>query len=366
MTYEEIYEKEDKEGQKYINYTLIGEQGEVGVSIQNNESDPHFPVLKINDEVIDYKTHCGDDREDSIKRSQELIFEIVKHRAVRTVPYDFDGEKYPDCVPTLNVLVFANAFLGEKFNYKEVVNGKLDSKITKNDINDYKNKSILINGLGHASALLVDKDGKVYSFDTYGTHQNTKFNTRTGQYDYKGGGNTQIFTLGSSYKIANSVIAIEPNNYLQGESKACAIWAICALLEVSKYDNIKDALDLESINEKELTCKFKPQVLNNIIKLVSCIECGAYEEFDKFIKLEQGVDIDYTIPEKSKLISSKTKELVGKYDTKRKVKKIMPPIMSQSTIKDVPTDSMSTSTPRIYSEPNSTTPQISSTPPPLD
>ena len=56
MTYEEIHEKEDTKERKYINYTLIGEQGEVRVSIQNNESDQYFPVLKINDGVIEFKT----------------------------------------------------------------------------------------------------------------------------------------------------------------------------------------------------------------------------------------------------------------------------------------------------------------------
>lgn len=356
MTYEEIYEKEDTEEQKYINYTLIGEQGGVRVSIQNNESDPHFPVLKINDGVIDYKTHCGEGRGDSIKRSQELIFEIVKYRAVRTVPYDFDGEKYPDCVPTLNVLVFANVFLGEKFNYKEVVNEKRDSKITKNDINDYKNKSVLINGLGHASALFVDKEGKVYSFDTYGTHQYKDIDYKAKEED-----RTRV---NKSIGTISRAIAIEPNNRLQGDTTACTIWTVCALLEVNKYDNIEDALDLGSIDETELTCKFKPHVLNNIIKLVSCIECGTYEEFDRFIKLEQGVDIDYNIPEESNLISNETKELVGEYDTKRKVKKIIPPIISQSTIENVPTDSMSTPTSRISGEQNGVTHSRSSTPPP--
>lgn len=180
----------------------------------------------------------------------------------------------------------------------------------------------------------------------------------------KVGGNAQIFTLGGSDKIANSVIAIEPDNRLQGDTAACAIWTICALLEVSKYDNIKEALDLGSIDRKGCTCRFKPCVLNNIIKLVSCIECGTYEKFNEFIKLNKEVDMDYSIPKESKLISNETKELVVEYDRQRKVKKMMSPIMSQSTIEDVPTDSMSTPTPRIYSEPNSTTSSISSTPPP--
>lgn len=365
MTYEEIREEEDIGEQKYINYTLIGEQGEVRVSIQNNESDPHFPVLKINDEVIEYKTHYGEGREDSIKRSQELIFEIVKYRAVRTVPYDFGGEKCSDYVPTLNVLVFANAFIGEKFDFKEII--KDSDKITGDYINIFKDnkKSVFIMGLGHASALFVSEKGKVYSFDTYGTHQNTKFNIDTEQYDYKGGGNAQIFTLGGSDKIANSVIAIEPDNRLQGDTAACAIWTICALLEVSKYDNIEDALlKPESINEKELTCKFKLHVLNNIIKLVSCIECGTYEEFDKFIKLEQGVDIDYIIPEKSKLISDKTKRFVGKCDGWHRLRESMSPIMSQSTIEDIPIRSRSAPIFEAHNELSGILPARSSSIPP--
>lgn len=281
-------------------------------------------------------------------------------------PHIVDGKVHIDFMPTEYIVHFADAFLGEKFNYKEIRNGKSDSKITKNNINDYKNKSVLINGLGHASALFVDRESNVYSFDTLGTHQNTRFNEGTGRCDYKGGGSMEIFDPKSNGGIANSVIVIEPDNRLQGDTAACAIWTICALLEVSKYSNIEEALDLESIDKKELTCKFKPHVLNNIIKLVSCIECGRYGEFDRFIKFNKEVDIDYPIPEESKLISSEIKKMVGEYDRQRKVKKIMPPIMSQSTIKNVSTDSMSTSTPRIYSEPNSTTPQISSTPPPLD
>ena len=370
MTYGEICEEEDTKEQKYINYTLSVEGGEVRVSIQNNENDPHFPVLKISDKVIDYKTHCGEGREDSIKRSQELIFEIVKYRAVRTVPYDFNGEKCSDCVPTLNVLVFANAFIGEKFDFKEIIEDS--DKITGDYINIFKDnkKSVFIMGLGHASALFVGETGKAYSFDTYGTHQNTQFNRGTGQYDYKGGGSMEIFDPRSDGGIANSVIAIEPNNRLQGDTAACTIWTICALLEVSKYGNIEEALDSESIDEnideKEPTRRFKPCVLNNIIKLVSCIECGTYEKFNEFIKLNKEVDMDYSIPKESKLISNETKELVVEYDRQRKVKKMMSPIMSQSTIENVPTDSMSTSTPRIYSEPNSTTSSISSTPPPLN
>ena len=254
------------------------------------------------------------------------IFSMVQSKIPSIIPRIVNGEVHIDFMPTEYILSFANAFLGEKFNYKEIGNGKSDSKITKNDINNNENKSILINGLGHASALLVDKDGKVYSCDTYGTHQNTQFNRGTGQYDYKGGGSMEIFDPRSDGGIANSAIAIEPNNYLQGESKACAIWTICALLEVSKYGNIEEALDSESIDEnideKELTRRFKPCVLNSIIKLVSCIECGTYEQFNEFIKLNKEVDIDYTIPEQSNLISNETKELVVKYDTQRKVKKL--------------------------------------------
>lgn len=114
------------------------------------------------------------------------IFSMVQSKIPSIIPHIIEDEIYIEFMPTEYILSFANTFLGEKFNYKEIGNGKLDSKITKNDINNNENKSILINGLGHASALFVDRDSKVYSFDTLGTHQNTKFNTYTEQYDYKG------------------------------------------------------------------------------------------------------------------------------------------------------------------------------------
>ncbi len=226
--------------------------------------------------------------------------------------------------------IFKGVLIPEKkVNFLNVSN---ESCLKEEELKKYTNEDccILFSALTHASTLIVISN-KYYLFDTLEHHQKMMFN-RSGRSVHVG--NPEIFqNLSASINVINPFVSrIQDTDSLQGPSNSCAIWTICAYLELSKFKNLSNALVLTPTN---LDCQavFTETVFKNIGKMVSYLsdyqKDSKVHEFDNFILAEANAEINYKIPEKPMFINKTVFEklLDMSKNIEEQSKKLKPKVM---------------------------------------